>query len=174
MLKTGLLQVARGMLRIAEMRLRLTRTTTILFLFFLFLFLASAPALPAQQEAPGKSMTKPHNHRYTIVLPDPPKDRNAGQKVSGALVRKLAQRRFLRVRQLDVQCCALQLEILSATPSSLKARITLLDVDKQNVFSKEYQAAASGNGRNAMTSAAEALATHAVADGDFLKALAGS
>ncbi|MDQ1474319.1 MAG: hypothetical protein QOJ99_5799, partial [Bryobacterales bacterium] len=107
------------------------------------------------------------------------------QAVTNSLVKRLSQKGLVRVRQLDVQCCTLQVEVLDANANensqqphlSLNTRITLLDVDKQHVYSKEYrgEAPAKAKGSKAGTAAAaDDVASRVIADNEFMHALAGS
>jgi hypothetical protein len=99
-------------------------------------------------------------------------------------VKRLSQKGLVRVRQLDVQCCTVQVEVLDATANensqqphvSLNTRITLLDVDKQNVYSKEYrgEAPAKAKGKAGIAAAADDVASRVSADNEFTHALAGS
>jgi hypothetical protein len=97
----------------------------------------------------------PPNNKYTIAAA--PK----ADAVSKAFVQRLSAKGFVQRPVLDVQCCAIQIEIVTA--ASLTVRITLLDIDKQPAYTHVY------TGRNAT-----AIAEAAFADKDFLKTLSGS
>jgi hypothetical protein len=122
-----------------------------------------------------------HNNRYNITYLTTPQSWKtaAGRVTSGEvyealvnnLTRSLSDKGFDRVKPLDVQCCNVQLQILNAGSTqnnfSLRVRVTVLDVDNQTIYVKEYR------GEGAQVSNAEAqLAKAAMADSDLLKAMA--
>jgi hypothetical protein len=155
--------------------------------------LAQQSSLAKTPPGPGRG-----NHRFNIAYPESGKSWSVGktqatsggilQTVANTLADRLARKGFTRVRPLDVPCCTIQLELLyvaanegsSATPSTpmtLSVRVTLLDIDQQNVYTKEYRgeapAGAVKTGKGTETAAAD-LVTNVLADNEFLRPLAGS
>jgi hypothetical protein len=85
-------------------------------------------------------------HKFTI------NDKStAPQAVINDLVRQLTAQHFVRVKTLDTQCCAIQLQT-TTEPGVL--RITILDIDGQSVYTGKYQSVKA-----------------ALADPDFIKSL---
>ncbi len=124
---------------------------------------------------------KRQNNRYNITYPTTAQSWKTGAghatsaEIYEALVANLTQRLsdkgFDRVKPLDVQCCNVQLQILDAGSSQnkffVRVRFTVLDVDNQTTYAKEYRAEGAQVG-----GAAAELAKAAMADDDLLKAMA--
>ena len=155
-----------------------------LFLILLTSLLAGAQSGAGNNPAPtikAPVTPKQRNNRYNITYPTTAQSWQSGAgratsaDVYGALVANLTQRLsaqgFDRVKPLDVQCCNMQLQIVDAGSAQnkffLKIRITVLDVDSQTIYTKEYRT----EGAQFSGAAAE-LAKAAIADDDLLKALA--
>ena len=165
-------------------------------IFLMLLVIAWSGA--GQQSNSSKTPPGPRrgNHRFNITYPDSAKTWTIGktQVSSGSVSRtiandlaaRLVKKGFTRVRPLDVQCCTIQLELLyvaenqasSSTPAvTLSARITLLDIDQQNIYTKEYRGEAPATAVRAgkgLESAASELVTSVLADSNFMRPLAGS
>jgi hypothetical protein len=98
------------------------------------------------------------------------------QMVLDALTAQLGLKGMTRVPTISDQCCNVQIEVLSAAASqgsgahvTLFARVTVMDVDQQTVFTNKYQGESS-----TIKAAAADVAAKAVGDPQFLRALSGS
>ncbi len=129
---------------------------------------------------------KPLNNHFTIAYPESTRtwqisgsnvtSSSVSQAVANALAQKLAQKHFTRVQTLDTQCCSLQLEVIGLS-SALSVRISVLDIDKQSVYVKEYRAelAAKPTGSSPnINTAASGVVEMALSDPNFVRALAGT
>jgi hypothetical protein len=157
-----------------------------LWLASILLVLMSGPAI-AQQ--------KLKNNRYIVVTPDSTQSWQIGganvtaaelsQMVTNSLVRRLTQKGLVRVKQLDDQCCAIQVEVIDAsgnenaqTPHlTLSTRITMMDIDREHLYTKEYRGdappKAKGN-KARIAAAADDAVNSMLADEKLVHVLAGS
>jgi hypothetical protein len=89
------------------------------------------------------------------------------------------------VKQLDDQCCSVQVEVLDASGNenaqqphvSLSARITILDIDKENLYSKEYRGGGPPKAKASkagIAAAADDVVSSMLADEKLTHVLAGS
>ncbi len=99
----------------------------------------------------------PPNTKYAIAVA-PRTAGGTGQTVINAFIERLNAKGFQRVPTLDVQCCAIRIEIATASP--LTIRVTLQDIDGQPAYSHVYKG-----------KTATAIADSALADPDFMKTL---
>lgn len=106
------------------------------------------------------------NNRFVLTFPSSGKSGStaANQQIAEALASKLTAKGFVRDQTLQAHCCTLQIETTDAT-GGISAKITVMDLDKQDLYHKDYQ----GQGTNA----AQQIADHALADSELMKALTG-
>jgi len=149
------------------------------------------PYTLSAQSGSGKATSKALNNRFTITYQNATASWKVGstritstelaQAVTDNLAKRLSQKGFVRTTPLDVRCCNLQVQIANATLHqvssgdsrlALAIRITVLDVDGQFVYTREYRAEAPV-GSGPAGGAAE-IGKAAMEDKELLTFLAGS
>ena len=125
------------------------------------------------QEKSTVATAVPKNKSYSISHVNPPPKWNAVfQAIDTGLVRRLTAVGLKREQPLAVQCCTIQVALIGVEPAAVSARITLVDIDQQQVYSKEYRGEGKGQG-NANGGVNEMLDTF-MQDQTMLRALKGT
>lgn len=117
------------------------------------------------QDDPAAALSK--GKHYAIAYPaTPTKDVPFFKSLSDGIAAKLTPQGLVRVPVLDVPCCNVQLSLVGKSGTTL--RVVLLDIDAQQVYTKDFTTAAKGT-----TSRSADLIGQAIDDPKILPLLKG-